>query len=207
MNENTKLISEVYYRELQSVLLSGDPVAITHTRGRYIRALTNDIKITDNEQLKNNLIEELSMQRHLHQQQLNTRLATAKSSPNNTLSQVTNEFAIKINKIANNISQVASSRNGFEGVQNSFRLIGNITSTVFTVAKLPIVASLRLTGVVLPVVASIAVQPIQIPAYLFSKIINPDAPYNGHNITEFGHEFGRIIGNGLNVTADIVRRI
>lgn len=207
MNENPKLISEVYYRELQSVLSLGDPVAITHMRGRYIRALTNDIKITDDEQLKNSLIEELSMQRILHQQQLNTRLAVAKNSSNNVLLQLTNEFAIKIRKIANNIRQVASSKNGFEGVQNSFRLIGNITSTVFTVAKLPIVASLRLTSTALPVVASIAVQPIQIPVYLFSKIINPDAPYNGHNVTEFGHEFGRIVGNVLNATADIVRRI
>jgi hypothetical protein len=54
---------------------------------------------------------------------------------------------------------------------------------------------------------TIAVQPLQVPAYLFTKLINPYAKYNGQVITNMGRQVGNLVSDGLNMSNEAIRRI
>ena len=198
------------YRNSLNTLLNNDnslPNQITVARGRLIVALNREYAAATDPAIKNDLQNEIKNEMIIHHQQLNDRLMSTKQNNQNLGLQVANEIGLKARKIANSIHQLQMSETPGEYLANSAKIVGNTLSTAFSVVKAPIVISLNLVGMAAPIVGTIAVQPLQIPAYLFSKIINPDGQYNGQVITNMGRELGNIVSNGINLSADAIRRV
>ncbi len=195
---------QVLYNLLQSE--NATPAQITAARGRLIVSLNRDLRDTNDVQTINRLRNEIRNEMALHQNQLNSRLQETKTN-HNFGTQMINEIHLKNRKVANNIRQFNMSEIPSEYIVNGTRIVGNTMSTAFSIAKTPIVATLRLASLAAPVLTSIAVQPLQIPAYLFSKLVNPNSKYNGQIITNMGKELGYLISDGLELSSEIVRRI
>ena len=121
--------------------------------------------------------------------------------------QVTSEVRFKAQRLMDSIREFRMSDNSVERVANGAKIVGDTVSTAFSVAKVPVVAALSLTGRLTPILGSIVVQPLQIPGFLFSKLINPDGRYNTQTVTGIGRGIGNIIAGGLDLTADAIRRI
>lgn len=121
--------------------------------------------------------------------------------------QIADEINLKDRRLVNSARQFAQSENVSEYMVNGARVIGNTISTAFSVAKTPLMATVRLASLATPVLTTIAVQPLHIPTYLFTKLINPDARYNGQIVTRMGREIGNVISSGLNVSNEVIRRI
>jgi hypothetical protein len=203
------MISDTYRNELNALLSNPDarPAQITAARGRYIVALNRDIRNTNDPQTINKLKNEARIQMENHQMQLNNRINQAKHSNGFASTQIVSEVALKNRKIANSARQFASSSSASEYAINGARVVGNTVSAAFSVAKAPLMATIRLASLAAPVLTTIAVQPLQIPAYLFTKLINPDAKYNGMIITNMGRQVGILVSNGLNMSNEVIRRI
>ena len=203
-NETLHLINELNY-------LENDPYTnqkqITYTRGRLIRQLNYDIKNSTDQNLIQQLSSRLQVELNTHQQQLNSRLSYLRNNRNNILSQVTQEVGLKANKVATNIRTIASANNNSVKAANGAAVIGNVVSTTFSVAKLPIIATLRLTSLALPMVGTLMVQPLHLLGVPFSMLIVPDHKYNGSNINNFGRHIGEALANVCNVAEQGIRRI
>lgn len=203
-NETLHLINELNY-------LENDPYTnqrqITYTRGRLIRQLNHDIKNNTDQNLIQQLSSRLQVELNAHQQQLNSRLDYLKNNRNNILAQVTQEVEVKANKVATNTKIIANSNNNSVKAANGAAVIGNVVSTAFSVAKLPIIATLRLTSLALPTVCTLMVQPLHLVGMPFSMLIVPDHKYNGSNINNFGRHIGEALANVCNVAEQGIRRI
>lgn len=200
---------DIYRQELNNLLASGEarPEQITAARGRLIAALNRDISNSNDENIIDILRHEAAHEMALYQNQLNNRLHITKRTDDGVVSQIANEVSIKSRKVSNSTRQFFNSNSVGEYVTNGTRVVGNALSTAYSVAKAPLLATLRLSSLAVPLLTTILVQPLQIPAYLFSKIINPDSKYNGQIVTSCGRGIGNLIASGLNLSADIVRRI
>lgn len=203
------MISDTYRNELNQLLSDPNarPAQITAARGRYIMALNRDIRNTTDQQTLNQLRNESRSQMTAHQMQLNNRINQERRSNGFIGTQIANEIVLKNRRIANSARQFASSSSASEYVANCARVVGNTVSAAFSVAKAPLMATIRLASLAAPVLTTIAVQPLQIPGYLFTKLINPNAKYNGQVITNMGREVGNLVANGLNMSNDLIRRI
>ena len=180
---------------------------ITLLRGKLIRQLRMDIKNASDVNTVNQIKTVLNQVLQDHQEQLNTRLRDVKQNSNSSLSQLPKEFGLKIKKTVNSIRQLKQSRTKLELLANSAKLSGNILSTTGTVAKAPVIATLNIISKTVPTIGKIMVQPLQVPVYLFSKFINPDAPYNSRMITNIGNGLGKILASTLNFTQNNIRKI
>ena len=189
------MISDTYRNELNQLLSNPDarPAQITAARGRYIIALNRDIRNTNDLQTVNYLRNESRMQMTAHHQQLNNRLNHERHSNGLIVTQIANEIVLKNRRIANSARQFAYSNSASEYVANGARVVGNTVSAAISVAKIPLMATVRIASLAAPVLPTIAVQPLQIPAYVFTKVINPDAKYNGQVITNMGREIGNLV--------------
>jgi hypothetical protein len=203
------MISDTYRNELNALLSNSDarPSQITAARGRYIMALNKDIKNTNDPQTINNLKIEAKKQMRAHQMQLDSRINQARHSNGFVSTQIASEIVLKNRKIVNSARQFASSSSASEYATNGARVVGNTVSAAFSVAKAPLMATIRLASLAVPVLTTIAVQPLQVPAYLFTKLINPYAKYNGQVITNMGRQVGNLVSDGLNMSNEAIRRI
>ena len=201
--------SDTYRQNLDSLLQdhNATPAQITAARGRLIVALNRDFNEANDIQTTSRLRNEIRNEMSIHQNQLNARLQNTKQNSRFLGTQVIGEVGLKRRKIANSVRQFRMSERPGEYVANGARVVGNTLSTAFSVAKAPIIATMRLASIAVPVLTSIAVQPLQVPAYLFTKLINPDAKYNGRIITDMGREVGNLVSNGLNLGTEVIRRI
>lgn len=203
------MISDTYRNNLNMLLSSPTTTQaqVTAARGRYIVALNRDIRNSNYLQDKSRLRNEYRNQMIAHQQQLNTRLRQTRRENNFVGVQIADEVNLKSRRLVNSARQFAQSENVSEYMVNGARVAGNTISTAFSVAKAPLMATVRLASLAAPVLTTIAVQPLHIPAYLFTKLINPDARYNGQIVTRMGREIGNVISGGLNVSNEVIRRI
>jgi len=203
-NEALHLINELNYLENDYY---ANQRQITYTRGRLIRQLNRDIKNTNDQNLIQQLSRRLEFELNVHQQQLNSRLDNLRNNRQNIVSQVTQEIGLKANKVATNIRTISNASNNSVKATNGAAVIGNLMSTTFSVAKLPIIATLRLTSLALPMVGTLMVQPLHLLGMPFSMLIVPDHKYNGSNINNFGRHLGEVLATVCNVAEQGIRRI
>jgi len=203
-NEALHLINELNYLENDYYV---NQRQITYTRGRLIRQLNFDIKNTNDQNLIQQLNRRLEFELNVHQQQLNSRLDNIRNNSQNIVSQVTQEVGLKANKVATNIRTIANASNNSVKVANGAAVMGNLMSTTFSVAKLPIIATLRLTSLALPMIGTLMVQPLHLLGMPFSMLIVPDHKYNGSNINNFGRHIGETLATVCNVAEQGIRRI
>lgn len=203
-NETLYLIDELNYLENEPY---NNQRQITYTRGRLIRQLKRDIKNTDDQNLIQQCNRRLEYEINIHQQQLNSRLYNLRNNRQDIVSQVTQEIGLKTNKVATNIRIISNANNNSIKAANGAAVIGNLMSTTFSAAKLPIIATLRLASLALPTVGTLMVQPLHLLGMPFSMLIVPDHKYNGSNINNFGRHVGEALAAVCNVAEQGIRRI
>lgn len=203
-NETLYLIDELNYLENEPY---NNQRQITYTRGRLIRQLKRDIKNTDDQNLIQQCNRRLEYELNIHQQQLNSRLYNLRNNRQDIVSQVTQEIGLKTNKVATNIRIISNTNNNSIKAANGAAVIGNLMSTTFSAAKLPIIATLRLASLALPTVGTLMVQPLHLLGMPFSMLIVPDHKYNGSNINNFGRHVGEALAAVCNVAEQGIRRI
>lgn len=201
--------SDIYRRGLDSLLnVKNTPIEqIIAARGRLIVALNRDLRRASDQTIKDNLQMQIRNEIFLHKSALDYRISIGKHNNQSFGAQVTSEVRFKAQRLMDSIREFRMSDNSAERVANGAKIVGDTVSTAFSVAKVPVVATLSLTGRLTPILGSIVVQPLQIPGFLFSKLINPDGRYNTQTVTGIGRGIGNIIAGGLNLTADAIRRI
>lgn len=184
--------------------LSEDPVRyrskIIATRGRLLRILEELYDIEKDVNTKNSIQDEIKYLREQHVNQLNNEISENKKNGNGII-QIPKELGLKFKKLANSINNLKNSKDVQEGLENTAKVFGNTISLAGTTLKIPIVAAITLGSKIAPIVGKIIVQPLKIPGYLYSKIINPDAKYNGSTINKMGTFIGEKVGqilDGLN---------
>ena len=180
---------------------------ITATRGRLLRALYDEYSLEPSSTRRDAIKAQIDIVTNEHKQQINNRLAETKRANNSMFSQIPQELGLKFQKLSTNIRNIRSSKTVGEAVRNSLMAAGNVASMGISIAKAPIIAALNLGSAVAPSVGRIIVQPLQIPAFMFSKLLNPDGYYNGQQITRMGELIGREVANILNATRNGIRRI
>lgn len=188
-----------------------NPVAyqkeITATRGRLLRILQQEYKLEPDPNIKNSIMNEINTQSRLHTNQLNNRISKNKNDNKSMVRQIPNEVALKFRKLSTNIKAIKNSKNVGEGLINSTKAVGNTISMVGSIAKVPLVGTIKLGGKVAPTVGKILVSPLNIPAVLFSKIINPDSKYNGRIINSMGNFLGKEVTEVLKLVEQGVKKI
>ena len=92
-------------------------------------------------------------------------------------------------------------------IKNATNTVGNTLSLGATALKAPIMVVLRLSSYGIQYAARLAVQPLHIPVYLFSKIINPEGSYQGKMINNMGKILGDELSLLLRQTEKGVRKI
>ncbi len=200
--------SDTYRNDLVLLMNNHAPLEqIIAARGRLIVALNRDLNGTTDQVIKNNLRIQIKNEIFLHKSTLDDRISRGKRDNQSFNAQIASEVRFKAQRLMDSIREFGISDNSGQRVANGAKIVGDTISTVFSVAKVPVVAALSLTGRLTPIVGTIVVQPLQIPGFLFSKLINPDGRYNTHVITGVGRGIGNVLASGLNLTADAIRRI
>ena len=179
---------------------------IIATRGRLIRALRNEYKLEPDLTVKTAIRTEINRQIQLHANYLNNRLSRVKKSKS-LLSQIPNEIGLKHRKVVNNVRAVKNANTASEKIENGARAVGNAISVVGSAAKVPLLAGATIIAKAGSTIGKIIMLPIHVPAFLFSKIINPDSKYNGKTITNTGASLGRGLGSLVKKAGNRIRRM
>lgn len=171
---------------LQSQLKNylNDPIInekeITITRGRILRAYVKEYNLETDLGVKARIQTLIRQEADLHKSQVNERIKKVKADKNiSVVNQISNELVLKFRRLATNARSVVESRSNGELIKNATNTVGNTLSLGATALKAPIMAVLRLSSYGIQYATRLAVQPLHIPAYLFSKIINPEGSYQG----------------------------
>lgn len=199
---------------LQSQLKNylNDPITnekeITITRGRILRAYVKEYNLETDLGVKARIQTLIRQEADLHKNQVNERIKRVKADKNiNVVNQISNELALKFRRLATNARSVVESRSNGELIKNATNTVGNTLSLGATALKVPIMGVLRLSSYGIQYAAHLAVQPLHIPVYLFSKIINPDGNYQGKMINNMGKFLGDELSLLLRQTEKGVRKI
>lgn len=199
---------------LQSQLKNylNDPIInekeITITRGRILRAYVKEYNLETDLGVKARIQTLIRQEADLHKSQVNERIKKVKADKNiSVVNQISNELVLKFRRLATNARSVVESRSSGELVKNATNTVGNTLSLGATALKLPIMAVLRLSSYGIQYAAHLAVQPLHIPVYLFSKIINPEGSYQGKMINNMGKILGDELSLLLRQTEKGVRKI
>ena len=178
---------------LQSQLKNylNDPIInekeITITRGRILRAYVKEYNLETDLGVKARIQTLIRQEADLHKSQVNERIKKVKADKNiSVVNQISNELVLKFRRLATNARSVVESRSNGELIKNATNTVGNTLSLGATALKAPIMAVLRLSSYGIQYATRLAVQPLHIPAYLFSKIINPEGSYQGKMINDMG---------------------
>lgn len=199
---------------LQSQLKNylNDPIInekeITITRGRILRAYVKEYNLETDLGVKARIQTLIRQEADLHKSQVNERIKKVKADKNiSVVNQISNELALKFRRLATNARSVVESRSNGELIKNATNTVGNTLSLGATALKAPIMAVLRLSSYGIQYATRLAVQPLHIPAYLFSKIINPEGSYQGKMINNMGKILGDELSLLLRQTEKGVRKI
>ncbi len=199
---------------LQSQLKNylNDPIInekeITITRGRILRAYVKEYNLETDLGVKARIQTLIRQEADLHKSQVNERIKKVKADKNiSVVNQISNELVLKFRRLATNARSVVESRSNGELIKNATNTVGNTLSLGATALKAPIMAVLRLSSYGIQYVTRLAVQPLHIPAYLFSKIINPEGSYQGKMINDMGKILGDELSLLLRQTEKGVRKI
>ena len=199
---------------LQSQLKNylNDPITnekeITITRGRILRAYVKEYNLETDLGVKARIQTLIRQEADLHKSQVNERIKKVKADKNiSVVNQISNELVLKFRRLATNARSVVESRSNGELIKNATNTVGNTLSLGATALKAPIMAVLRLSSYGIQYAARLAVQPLHIPAYLFSKIINPEGGYQGKMINDMGKILGDELSLLLRQTEKGVRKI
>lgn len=199
---------------LQSQLKNylNDPIInekeIIITRGRILRAYVKEYNLETDLGVKARIQTLIRQEADLHKSQVNERIKKVKADKNiSVVNQISNELVLKFRRLATNARSVVESRSNGELIKNATNTVGNTLSLGATALKAPIMAVLRLSSYGIQYVTRLAVQPLHIPAYLFSKIINPEGSYQGKMINDMGKILGDELSLLLRQTEKGVRKI
>lgn len=199
---------------LQSQLKNylNDPIInekeITITRGRILRAYVKEYNLETDLGVKARIQTLIRQEADLHKSQVNERIKKVKADKNiSVVNQISNELALKFRRLATNARSVVESRSNGELIKNATNTVGNTLSLGATALKAPIMVVLRLSSYGIQYATRLAVQPLHIPAYLFSKIINPEGSYQGKMINNMGKILGDELSLLLRQTEKGVRKI
>ena len=199
---------------LQSQLKNylNDPIInekeITITRGRILRAYVKEYNLETDLGVKARIQTLIRQEADLHKSQVNERIKKVKADKNiSVVNQISNELVLKFRRLATNARSVVESRSNGELIKNATNTVGNTLSLGATALKAPIMAVLRLSSYGIQYAARLAVQPLHIPVYLFSKIINPEGSYQGKMINNMGKILGDELSLLLRQTEKGVRKI
>lgn len=199
---------------LQSQLKNylNDPIInekeITITRGRILRAYVKEYNLETDLGVKARIQTLIRQEADLHKSQVNERIKKVKADKNiSVVNQISNELALKFRRLATNARSVVESRSNGELIKNATNTVGNTLSLGATALKAPIMVVLRLSSYSIQYAARLAVQPLHIPVYLFSKIINPEGSYQGKMINNMGKILGDELSLLLRQTEKGVRKI
>lgn len=199
---------------LQSQLKNylNDPIInekeITITRGRILRAYVKEYNLETDLGVKARIQTLIRQEADLHKSQVNERIKKVKADKNiSVVNQISNELALKFRRLATNARSVVESRSNGELIKNATNTVGNTLSLGATALKAPIMIVLRLSSYGIQYAARLAVQPLHIPVYLFSKIINPEGSYQGKMINNMGKILGDELSLLLRQTEKGVRKI
>jgi len=180
---------------------------ITVTRGRLLRALHAEYKLETDQNTKDSIKQKIDIETKKHREQLNNRISLNKNQNRSLVTQIPKELGLKFRKLSANVEKISESKSVSEGLVNTARSVGDVTSIATTVAKVPVVTVIKLGSAVAPTFGKLLVQPLQVPGYLFSKVINPNSTYNGQTITNMGAFLGKQVANILNATANGIKRL
>lgn len=180
---------------------------IIASRGRLIKLLYQEHALETNVQNKIAIQNEIYNQSRVHKLLLNNRISNTKVSNNNFANQITSEVALKFRKATVDFRAMKNADNFTDGLKSGVKGVGSVISAVGSATKVPIVTTLKLLEKLSPVVCKLLVQPLQIPGYLFSMIINPEHKYNGEMINNMGKVIGEGISEILKVTETGIKRI
>ena len=160
---------------LQSQLKNylNDPIInekeITITRGRILRAYVKEYNLETDLGVKARIQTLIRQEADLHKSQVNERIKKVKADKNiSVVNQISNELVLKFRRLATNARSVVESRSNGELIKNATNTVGNTLSLGATALKAPIMAVLRLSSYGIQYATRLAVQPLHIPAYLFS---------------------------------------
>ncbi len=199
---------------LQSQLKNylNDPIInekeITITRGRILRAYVKEYNLETDLGVKARIQTLIRQEADLHKSQVNERIKKVKADKNiSVVNQISNELVLKFRRLATNARSVVESRSNGELIKNATNTVGNSLSLGATALKAPIMVVLRLSSYGIQYAARLAVQPLHIPVYLFSKIINPEGSYQGKMINNMGKILGDELSLLLRQTEKGVRKI
>lgn len=199
---------------LQSQLKNylNDPITnekeITITRGRILRAYVKEYNLETDLGVKARIQTLIRQEADLHKSQVNERIKKVKADKNiSVVNQISNELVLKFRRLATNARSVVESRSNGELIKNATNTVGNTLSLGATALKAPIMVVLRLSSYGIQYAARLAVQPLHIPVYLFSKIINPEGSYQGKMINNMGKILGDELSLLLRQTEKGVRKI
>lgn len=199
---------------LQSQLKNylNDPIInekeITITRGRILRAYVKEYNLETDLGVKARIQTLIRQEADLHKSQVNERIKKVKADKNiSVVNQISNELVLKFRRLATNARSVVESRSNGELIKNATNTVGNTLSLGATALKAPIMVVLRLSSYGIQYAARLAVQPLHIPVYLFSKIINPEGSYQGKMINDMGKFLGDELSLLLRQTEKGVRKI
>ena len=187
-----------------------DPVKyqkeITVTRGRLIRILNKEYNLETDVSIKNSIKNEIRRELENHKLQVNNRISK-QNVKESMFKQIPRELGLKYRKVCANLKSIKYGNGKKEKIGGGFKAAGNVLSMGGTVLKVPIVGALKIGKGVSSTVGKIVVCPLHVPAYLFSKIINPDCKYNGRTINNMGNFLGKQVGNILDLAEQGVRRL
>lgn len=199
---------------LQSQLRNylNDPIInekeITITRGRILRVYVKEYNLETDLGVKARIQTLIRQEADLHKSQVNERIKKVKADKNiSVVNQISNELVLKFRRLATNARSVVESRSNGELIKNATNTVGNTLSLGATALKAPIMVVLRLSSYGIQYAARLAVQPLHIPVYLFSKIINPEGSYQGKMINNMGKILGDELSLLLRQTEKGVRKI
>lgn len=180
---------------------------IVYLRGKLINTIKAEIKLETNPNKINLLTSKMNNEIFNHKNQIRIAMSKVKVSNHNIINQASKEVSLKAQKVSTNINEMNNATTNSQKVVAGIKAVGNTLSAAGSVAKVPLCYGLKLTSAALPIVGSLVVQPMQVPGYLFAKLINPDAPYNGQVITKIGKQTGILFAYGTKNLETGIRRM
>lgn len=177
---------------------------ISYTRGKLLKYMKHEIDLTQDPNLNQQQNILLNFEINKHKQQLTNRIRSNKRSNHNKIS---TEIGLKIQRTVSSYKQVALSNNKKELVGNIAKSTGNTISTIGSIAKIPTIGVTKILKASSKLTAKILTLPLHIPNYLFSKLINPEAPYKGMVVKNISHGLEELLKVAMEKQEEIIRRI
>ena len=177
---------------------------ITYTRGLLLKYMQQEIDLTQDPAIRQGKKQLLNFEMNKHKQQLSDRIRINKRSKTNKIS---SEIGMKIQKTITSYKQIALSDNKTELAENIVKSVGNTLSTVGSVAKIPAIGITKILKTGAKLTAKVITSPLHIEAYLFSKLINPEAPYKGMVVNKMSDGLENLIKISMEKQEQIIRSL